>query len=109
MKNLMICYVETELRHSQTFRIRLLVPDNTHLSANDPEVNNQGLKHVHNQMSKDDLVSLNAQIPMSPICLPTTVDPRSHHQALTPSTVRQRCLAIKHLKEVTDPNGNPFL
>jgi hypothetical protein len=51
MENLMICYVETELRHSQTFRIRLLVPNNTHLGADDPEVNNQGLKHVHNQMS----------------------------------------------------------
>ena len=50
MKNLVIRNVETKLRHCQTFRIRLLVPDDAHLGADDSKVNNQRLKHVHNQM-----------------------------------------------------------
>ena len=109
MKDLVICDIETELRHRQTFRIHLLVPNHAHLRANNPEVNHQRLKHFHNQTCQNDLIPRTPQVPVSPLSFATSVNPWSNHQALTSSTVRQSGKTVKHLEEVTDSNGYPFL
>jgi hypothetical protein len=96
MQDLVVSDVEAKLRHRLTFRINLLITNHTHLRAHNPQVNHQRLQHFHDQTCENDLVPRTTQVPVPTIGFSTTVNPRSYHEALTPSTVRKSGKTVKH-------------
>jgi hypothetical protein len=109
MGDLMVRHIEAELRHTEPFRIKLLLSENTHLGADNPEMDDQRLEHIHYETCQDPLVLRTPQIPMTPVGLPATVYPWSDRQTLTTHPSTKGSAAVENLKEIAQPHADPFL